>query len=170
MKFVLSVLLIASTFFPSVANAKYFEPYEVDNSIGLTPGDILVNTNTYKLAVAIDSDTLKVYPIAVGRKGLEWKGVAKIGRTAENPAWHPTESQRKKKKLPKMVKGGPGNPLGAYALYLYKNGNDTLYRIHGTNAPSSIGKSVSDGCIRMRNNHVLDLAVYVEIGAKVTVL
>lgn len=149
--------------------AKYFEPYEDDNNIGLRAGDILIETKKNRLSFALDDETIMVYPVAVGRQGRQWKGVARIGRMAENPAWHPTADQRRRKKLPAMVKGGPGNPLGAYALYLFQGKKDTLYRIHGTNAPSSIGRSVSDGCIRMRNDDVLELADYVEIGAKVTV-
>lgn len=165
----LLAFLLALAVFGSPAHAGYFKPYEVDNTIGLRAGDILINTKTHKLAFALDDETLMVYPIAVGRQGRQWKGVARVGRMVENPAWHPTPDQRKRKKLPALVKGGPGNPLGAYALYLFQGSRDTLYRIHGTNAPSSIGKSVSDGCIRMRNEHVLELADYVEVGARVTV-
>lgn len=165
----LPAMLLALLLVSAPAQARYFEPYESDNTVGLRAGDILIETKKNRLSFALDDETIMVFPVAVGRQGRQWKGVARIGRMAENPAWHPTADQRKRKKLPAMVKGGPGNPLGVYALYLFQGGRDTLYRIHGTNAPSSIGRSVSDGCIRMRNDDVLELADYVEIGARVTV-
>ena len=87
----------------------------------------------------------------------------------DGPSWYPTPDQKKKRKLPDVVGPGPNNPLGEYALYLYQDGRDTLIRIHGTNNPSSIGKAVSDGCFRMRNDHVGELFGYVYEGARVTV-
>jgi lipoprotein-anchoring transpeptidase ErfK/SrfK len=110
------------------------------------------------------------FGIAVGREGAAWKGQAVVGRKARWPTWTPTANMRKRNpKLPVQVKGGPENPLGARALYLYQNGVDTLYRIHGTNEPWSIGKAASSGCIRMLNESVFELYGSVPVGARVVV-
>ena len=111
----------------------------------------------------------------VGRAGLAWKGTAKVGRKAKWPRWTPTKNMirrqpRKYARYAGGVPGGPSNPLGARALYLYRNGRDTMYRIHGTNQPRSIGRAVSNGCIRMLNAHVKDLYRRVPVGARVVVL
>lgn len=110
------------------------------------------------------------FGIAVGREGAAWKGQAVVGRKAKWPTWTPTANMRKRNpKLPVQVKGGPDNPLGARALYLFQNGIDTLYRIHGTNEPWSIGKAASSGCIRMLNEDVFELYGSVPVGARVVV-
>ncbi len=110
------------------------------------------------------------FGVAVGRQGAAWHGNAVIGRKAKWPGWTPTANMRKKNPLlPVHQAGGPKNPLGARALYLYKDGKDTLYRIHGTNEPSSIGKSASSGCIRMFNEHVFELFAEVPVGMRVVV-
>ncbi|HEY5364092.1 MAG TPA: L,D-transpeptidase [Aestuariivirga sp.] len=110
------------------------------------------------------------FGIAVGRQGASWHGTAVVGRKAKWPSWTPTANMRKKDpSLPIRMAGGPKNPLGARALYLFKDGVDTLYRIHGTNTPSSIGKSVSSGCIRMFNEHVFELFAEVPVGTQVVV-
>lgn len=110
------------------------------------------------------------FGIAVGREGAAWKGKAVVGRKAKWPTWTPTSNMRKRNpKLPIQVKGGPENPLGARALYLFQNGIDTLYRIHGTNEPWSIGKAASSGCIRMLNEDVFELYGSVPVGARVVV-
>lgn len=112
------------------------------------------------------------YPIAVGREGFEWSGEATIRRRAQWPAWRPTPEMREENEdLPEIVEGGSENPLGARALYLYDaEGNDTLYRIHGTTNPASIGTASSSGCIRMFNEHVIDLYNRVPNGTPVVVL
>lgn len=161
---VLSVLVAP----PSKAQG-YFEPYEAENSIDLEAGDILIDSAKRKLYFAYDDELLIVYPVAVGREGAGWTGQATIERMVDGPSWHPTPDQKRKRRLPDVVPPGPNNPLGEYALYLYQNGRDTLIRIHGTNNPSSIGKAVSDGCFRMRNEHVGELFGYVYEGARVTV-
>ena len=112
--------------------------------------------------------------IGVGKAGLAFKGTANVGRKAEWPRWQPTanmiaHSPKKYARFAKGMPGGPKNPLGARALYLYRNNRDTFYRIHGTTEPSSIGKSVSNGCIRMINDHVIDLFERVPVGATVVV-
>ena len=118
------------------------------------------------------------YGVGVGRAGLEFKGVATIDVKKEWPTWRPTPEMiaRDPRTYAKFVDndyiqpGGPGNPLGARALYLFQNGVDTYFRIHGTIQPESIGQSVSNGCIRMLNEHVIDLYARVPLGTKVTVL
>jgi lipoprotein-anchoring transpeptidase ErfK/SrfK len=110
------------------------------------------------------------FGISVGREGAAWKGKAIVGRKAKWPTWTPTANMRRRNpKLPIQVKGGPENPLGARALYLFQNGIDTLYRIHGTNEPWSIGKAASSGCIRMLNEDAFELYGSVPVGARVVV-
>ena len=166
LKFIIAILALT---LPASAYAKYFEPYEATNTLRIPPGDILIEPKKHPLIFAIDEELVVIYPVAVGREGMAWSGEAEVGRMVEGPAWHPTEAQRKRKKLPVRVAPGPNNPLGSHALYLFDGGRDTLFRIHGTNAPASIGKSVSDGCIRMRNDHIEVLYEMVDIGANVIV-
>lgn len=110
------------------------------------------------------------FGISVGRQGMEWQGEAVVGRKAKWPTWTPTANMRARDpSLPVSVPGGPANPLGARALYLFRNGVDTLYRIHGTNQPSSIGKAASSGCIRMLDEHIFELYASVPMGTKVVV-
>ena len=110
------------------------------------------------------------FGISVGRQGMEWQGEAVVGRKAKWPTWTPTANMRARDpSLPVSVPGGPANPLGARALYLFRNGIDTLYRIHGTNQPSSIGKAASSGCIRMLDEHIFELYASVPIGTRVVV-
>jgi lipoprotein-anchoring transpeptidase ErfK/SrfK len=107
------------------------------------------------------------YGIGVGREGFSWAGAERVSRMAEWPDWHPpAEMIERQPYLPRFMAGGPGNPLGARALYLGK----TLYRIHGTNQPSTIGSFVSSGCIRLINSDVEDLYSRVQVGARVVVL
>jgi lipoprotein-anchoring transpeptidase ErfK/SrfK len=102
---------------------------------------------------------------------MAWSGVATIGKMSEWPDWIPTpEIQERLGPYPSRVAGGPRNPLGARALYLYEGGKDTLYRIHGTNQPEYIGQAISSGCIRMTNEDVIDLYDRVKQGATVVVL
>ena len=107
------------------------------------------------------------YGIGVGREGFTWTGAEKVSRMAEWPDWHPPEEMIDRQPyLPRFMAGGDGNPLGARALYLGK----TLYRIHGTNQPSTIGTFVSSGCIRLTNDDVSDLYTRVKVGTRVVVL
>ena len=112
------------------------------------------------------------YGIAVGEEALAFSGIAKVGRTAEWPSWTPTKNikDRLGPEIPNFVGPGPHNPLGARALYLYANNKDTLFRIHGTNQPTSIGKALSSGCIRMLNQDVAELYLRCPIGTRVVVL
>lgn len=130
-------------------------------------GSIIILTRSNELYFVLGSGKAVMYPIATARKGFEWSGTEKVSAKTEWPAWRPPASMRKRKpELPAFMAGGPENPLGARALYL----GATLYRIHGTNEPSSIGKSVSSGCIRMLNEDVSELYRLVKIGAEVTVI
>jgi lipoprotein-anchoring transpeptidase ErfK/SrfK len=110
------------------------------------------------------------YGIGVGRQGFEWSGTAQVKRKEKWPAWRPpAEMLRRRPDLPDFIKGGIDNPLGARALYLYQGERDTLYRIHGTNEPSTIGQAVSSGCIRLLNEDVYDLYNRVPLGTAVKV-
>ena len=110
------------------------------------------------------------YGIGVGRQGFAWKGVARVERKSEWPDWiPPSDMMKRRPDLPARMAGGIENPLGARALYLFEDHKDTLFRIHGTNEPRSIGKAVSSGCIRMLNADVIDLYGRVAKGTKVVV-
>jgi lipoprotein-anchoring transpeptidase ErfK/SrfK len=130
-------------------------------------GTIVVDTpNTYLYYVLGGGRAIR-YGVRVGRDGFTWTGVQKISRKAEWPDWHPpTEMIERQPYLPRFMAGGPGNPLGARAMYL----GSTVYRIHGTNQPSTIGKFVSSGCIGMLNEDVSDLFDRVKVGTRVVVL
>ena len=111
------------------------------------------------------------YGVTVGEEAQGWSGVAKIGSMSEWPSWTPTAGEHQRLgPLPAQVAGGPANPMGARALYLYANGKDTLYRIHGTNQPEYIGQAISSGCIRLTNENIIDLYNRVRVGATVVVL
>ncbi len=131
------------------------------------PGTIVIDTpHTYLYYVLGGGKAIR-YGIGVGRQGFTWSGVQSIARKAEWPDWYPPEEMiQRQPYLPRVMAGGPGNPLGARAMYL----GNTEYRIHGTNAPSTIGKHVSSGCIRMLNEDVIDLYSRANVGAKVVVL
>lgn len=156
-----------------VDRSKYdeaFVPVTLANTIGLAEGSILIDTKARQLYFAMPGGQLRRYGVAVGKAGAAWHGTATVGRMAHWPDWHPTADIRKEnRRLKARVAGGASNPLGARAIYLYQGGRDTLYRIHGTNAPASIGKFASHGCIRMINEDVIELYGMVARGATVTV-
>ncbi len=131
------------------------------------PGTLVVDTpNTYLYYILGNNRAIR-YGVRVGRDGFTWTGVQKISRKAEWPDWHPpTEMIERQPYLPRFMAGGPGNPLGARAMYL----GSTVYRIHGTNQPSTIGQFVSSGCIGMLNEDVSDLFDRVKVGTRVVVL
>jgi lipoprotein-anchoring transpeptidase ErfK/SrfK len=139
----------------------------VDYASRQTPGTVIIDTgNTFLYFVLNDRQAMR-YGIGVGREGFTWSGEQTVARKAEWPDWHPpTEMIGRQPYLPRFMAGGPGNPLGARAMYL----GDTEYRIHGTNNPNTIGKRVSSGCIRLTNDDVTDLYERVKVGAKVIVL
>jgi lipoprotein-anchoring transpeptidase ErfK/SrfK len=151
-----------------------FQRQEVPYDTLHPAGTLVVDTdNRYLYLVLPDMRAIR-YGIGVGREGFEWNGIAEIGRKTPWPYWFPPKAMvardRFAAKWAKGMPGGPKNPLGARALYLYANGADTLYRIHGTNQPDSIGQAVSSGCVRMLNMDVIDLYGRVNEGTKVVVL
>jgi lipoprotein-anchoring transpeptidase ErfK/SrfK len=130
-------------------------------------GTVIIDTGNTALYYVLGQGRAIRYGVGVGREGFTWSGVQTISRKAEWPDWHPpAEMVARQPYLPRFMAGGPGNPLGARAMYL----GTSQYRIHGTNDPSTIGKFVSSGCIRLTNEDVSDLFSRVDVGTKVVVL
>ncbi len=134
-------------------------------------GTIIVDNSERYLYLLVGQGRALRYGVAVGREGFEWEGSMKVRKKVEWPDWRPPKdmiarAKAQGKTLPAVVKGGPGNPLGARALYL----GYSEYRIHGTNAPKSIGKYASSGCIRMLNEHIIDVYSKTSIGTRVVVI
>ena len=130
-------------------------------------GTVIINTNERLLYLVQDNGTAIRYGIGVGRPGFTWAGVREVTRKREWPDWTPPpEMLKRRPDLPRHMEGGPENPLGARAMYL----GSTLYRIHGSNEPWTIGTAVSSGCIRMRNEDVIDLYERVRVGTRVVVI
>lgn len=138
------------------------------------PGTVVVDTPARRLYYVLGNGEAIRYGIGVGREGLALRGGATIGRKAEWPSWTPTQNMinrdPRNRQFAGGVPGGLSNPLGARALYLYRGGRDTLFRIHGTNQPQTIGLAVSSGCIRMLNHDVIDLYERVPVGTNVVVI
>jgi lipoprotein-anchoring transpeptidase ErfK/SrfK len=131
------------------------------------PGTVIVDTGNTALYYVLGQGRAIRYGVGVGREGFTWSGVQTISRKAEWPDWHPPAQMiARQPYLPRFMAGGPGNPLGARAMYL----GSSDYRIHGTNDPTTIGKFVSSGCIRLTNEDVADLFSRVDVGTKVVVL
>ena len=146
-------------------------PAVVEYTTKESPGTIIIDTRTRYLYYVLEKGKAQRYGVGVGRDGFGWSGTVKVGRKAEWPTWTPPAAMRKRQPyLPVSMKGGPDNPLGARALYLYDGGRDTLFRIHGSNEPWTIGQRVSSGCFRMRNEDVIALYGKVKVGTKVVVL
>lgn len=143
------------------------EPNRVALPNAEAPGTILIDTRARRLYYTLDTSTAFEYPISVGRDGFTWTGTESISRIAEWPDWHPPkEMLERDPRLPEKMTGGIKNPLGAVALYL----GDTLYRIHGTNDPKTIGVAASSGCFRMLNAHAVHLASLAGVGTTVKVM
>jgi lipoprotein-anchoring transpeptidase ErfK/SrfK len=138
------------------------------------PGTIIVDTPARQLYLVLQGGKAMRWGCAVGKDGFRWAGLADVGRKVMWPRWTPPKEMiarhPEKAKWANGMPGGPENPLGARALYLFQNGNDTLFRIHGTTEPMSIGKNASSGCIRMVNQDVVELYRRVPIGSRVVVL
>jgi lipoprotein-anchoring transpeptidase ErfK/SrfK len=144
------------------------------------PGTIVVDPQEHHLYVVLEGGRALRYEVGVGAAGFGWSGVATVHSKQEWPDWYPTDAylEREPEIKPAMSElqsgvgmvAGPNNPLGARALYLWQGKKDTLYRIHGTNEPWTIGKNVSAGCIRMINDDIIDLYDHTPIGTKVVVL
>ena len=139
-----------------------------------SPGSIVVDTNDKFLYSVEGGGWATRYGVGVGQAGLSLKGNASVGHKAVWPSWTPTENMMRRK--PRLVQyaggvpGGPDNPLGARALYLYRNGQDTMYRLHGTNEPWSIGRAVSSGCVRLLNDDIIDLYERTPVGTSVIII
>ncbi|MEM5471970.1 L,D-transpeptidase [Hoeflea sp. AS60] len=157
---------------PSRQLDERFLPQTVFYDGNQKPGTIIINTSERYLYFVLSDGQARRYGVGVGKEGHAWSGTEKISRKAEWPDWRPPAEMIKRVRekegriLPVHMVGGPENPLGARALYL----GSTLYRIHGTNQPWTIGKAVSSGCIRMRNEDVTELYERAQVGAKVIVM
>lgn len=154
--------------------APQYYPTKVTVRPEYEPGSIIILSDRFFLYHVIGKRTAMRYGVAVGRAELVFRGEAEVGRKVEWPSWKPTPEMIQRNpgayaRYADGMPGGPKNPLGARALYLYQNGRDTAIRIHGTTEPQSIGHAVSNGCIRMVNDHVIALFDQVPIGTKVTV-
>ena len=130
------------------------------------PGTIIVRTSERRLYLVMGKGQAMRYGVGVGKEGFTWSGTQTVTRKAEWPDWTPPEEMlRRRPDLPRHMRGGPDNPMGARAMYL----GDTMYRIHGSNEPHTIGTATSSGCIRMTNDDVIDLYNRVKVGATVVV-
>ena len=162
--------------FPGLYQNRYSNPYPSGSPIPKTTvsfdasyaaGTIVINTSERRLYYVLGGGQALRYGIGVGRVGFTWAGVTKVSSKREWPEWTPpADMLRRRPDLPRHMKGGIENPLGARAMYL----GSSLYRIHGSNEPETIGQAVSSGCFRMTNEDVVDLYNRVSIGAKVVVL
>jgi len=143
-----------------------YERQEVFFRTSEAPGTILIDTNNRFLYLVQPNNRALRYGIGVGRDGFQWQGVEKISRKQEWPDWRPPpEMIERQPYLPRFMAGGPGNPLGPRAMYLGK----TIYRIHGTNQPQTIGHAVSSGCFRLVDDDIVDLYDRVPVGTKVII-
>jgi lipoprotein-anchoring transpeptidase ErfK/SrfK len=146
---------------------------EVDDPTGEPPGTIVVETAQRYLYLVHDGGRATRYGIGVGRDGFRWAGRAIVGRKAAWPTWTPTvammERQPESRQYANGMRGGLDNPLGARALYIYQDGRDTLYRLHGTREVRSIGRAVSSGCVRLLNQDVIDLYRRCPVGTRILV-
>lgn len=138
----------------------------VDYETSYRPGTIVVETGERRLYLVLEGGKAMQYGIGVGREGATWSGTNRVSRKAEWPDWRPTANMlRRDPSLPRYMEGGPDNPLGARALYI----GSTMYRLHGTSEPWTIGQAVSSGCIRLTNEDITDLYERVQVGAMVVV-
>ena len=162
---------------PVADMGRNFDRYEVEDTTGQPPGTIVVDTREKLLYYVLAGGKAVRYGVATGAEAYGWHGTATVKRMAEWPRWMPPADMVKRWPHLKPVvaeggmPGGPENPLGARALYLYDGaGHDTLYRIHGTNEPTEIGHDASSGCIRMRDIDVIDLYNRAKVGTRVVVM
>jgi lipoprotein-anchoring transpeptidase ErfK/SrfK len=152
----------ATATFPAIKRGKI-----VAYKTSKAKGSVIINSKTNELFYVLGYGKAVKYRVATARKGFEWKGVHKVSSKTQWPDWRPPAEMRERHpELPVFMKGGPKNPLGARAMYL----GSSIYRIHGTNEPKSIGRAASSGCIRMLNADVTELYTLVKIGAEVSML
>jgi len=154
---------------PNATPDKLYSRYMVDNPTGEPEGTIVVETKQRLLYFTLPGGKAMRYGVALGRDGYGWTGEAVVHHKAEWPDWNPPADMIARWPQVRKTKGGWTNPLGARALYLFQNGKDTMFRIHGTNEPEKIGRGVSSGCIRMLNIEVIDLYNRVPAGTRVVV-
>ncbi len=148
-----------------------FRKRRIRHDTGYPVGTIVIDTAERYLYFQLEDGRAFRYGVGIGRAGFSWTGEATIQRKAKWPDWWPPAAMRRREPhLPRQMAGGIDNPLGARALYLYQNGRDTLYRIHGTAESYSIGQAVSSGCVRVINEEVVDLYEIVPIGTRVIVI
>ncbi|MFN8829402.1 MAG: L,D-transpeptidase [Labrys sp. (in: a-proteobacteria)] len=154
----------------AAASGKNYTPIPreiVDYETRERPGTIVIDSPARRLYLVLGDGKAMRYGVGVGRPGFEWGGVKTITRKAEWPSWTPPPQMlQRRPDLPRFMAGGPKNPLGARAMYL----GSSLYRIHGSNEPQTIGQAVSSGCIRMTNDDVTDLYERVNVGTKVVII
>jgi lipoprotein-anchoring transpeptidase ErfK/SrfK len=163
--------LMAHLPYAQVDIPEQYRRHIVDYSRKEGPGTIVIDEDNKYLYFVLPHEKAIRYGITVGEEAQAWSGIATIGRMQEWPAWIPTASEQARLgPFPAKVTGGPQNPMGARGMYLYSNGKDTLYRIHGTNQPEYIGQAISSGCIRMTNENAIDLYNRVHVGTIVVVL
>ena len=163
--------LLAKVRYENTAVAEPFRRAIVEFHRKETPGSIVVDSDNHYLYYVLEGGKAIRYGVAVGEEAMAISGGARVGRLAEWPDWVPTaDIQARLGPYPARVPGGPANPLGARGIYLYVGNKDTLYRIHGTNQPEYIGQAISSGCIRMRNEDVIDLYDRVKLNSMVVVL
>lgn len=159
---------------PPHTTPESFDPVVKQIRDDVPAGSIHVFPNYFVLYFVTQPGTAIEYHVAVGDAGRNFNGGARVGRKAEWPSWTPTQNMIRREpeiygKYAGGVPGGPDNPLGARALYLYRGSRDTMYRIHGTPQPWTIGTAVSSGCIRLKNEHAIDLYNRVKVGSRVKV-
>ena len=163
--------LLAHTPYAQATIPDTYRRHVVDYHRTEAAGTIVVDTDARYLYFVMPGRKAIRYGVTVGEDALAWSGVARVGKKTEWPDWIPTaEIQARLGPYPARVAGGPANPMGARAIYLYQGSKDTLYRIHGTNQPEFIGRAISSGCIRMTNEDVIELYNRVKMGATVVVL
>ncbi|CAN5463054.1 hypothetical protein BH10PSE7_BH10PSE7_43130 [soil metagenome] len=161
------VVLVPPAKIANMANTSFKRGKIVDFQSAQSPGSIIIVTQKKRLYYVLGNGKAVQYAVATAKPGFEWAGTHKISAKAQWPEWRPPADMRKRRpELPAYMAGGPKNPLGARAMYL----GSSIYRIHGTNEPSSIGKSASSGCIRMLNADVTELFSHAKVGATVVVM
>jgi lipoprotein-anchoring transpeptidase ErfK/SrfK len=163
--------LLANVPYEKAAIPIAFQRSIVDYQRKEQAGTVVVDTDARYLYYVLPEGKAIRYGVTVGEDAQSWAGVAKVGNMTEWPSWTPTDGEKQRLgPLPSYVEGGPANPMGARALYLFQGSKDTLFRIHGTNQPEYIGEAISSGCIRMTNEDVIDLYKRVKVGTPVVVL
>jgi lipoprotein-anchoring transpeptidase ErfK/SrfK len=162
---------------PALAQVKKIPRSHGEHTMQIVPytgaeksGTIIISNGDRTLMRVLGDRKAEMYRVSIGREGFTWAGITYVGRKAEWPDWRPPSAMRQRDpSLPQHVPPGPYNPLGARAIYLFSNGQDTLYRIHGTNSAGTVGAYETSGCFRLTNADVMELFTKVKSGTKVIV-